>query len=61
MAEAIFEAEESDGHNLHTRFRKKESQRRWRIALAIGWNLKVSNRLRCAKSLGMEVISTIRN
>jgi hypothetical protein len=61
MIEAIFGAEESDGHNLNTRFRIKENQERWGKMLAIGWNLKVLNRLQSAKSLGINVAPTIRN
>jgi hypothetical protein len=55
MVEAIFGAEESQGHRLRTRFRTDGSRERWGPALAVGWNLRVLNRLRCAKSLGMEV------
>lgn len=61
MIEAIFGAEESGGHRLRTRFRNTGSRERWGPAMAIGWNLKVLNRLRCAKSLGMEVIPLVRN
>jgi len=61
MIEAIFGAEESDEHNLRTRFRKEENRERWGIILAMGWNLKVLNRLRCRKVLDMEVVSIIRN
>ncbi len=61
MIEAIFGAEESDGHNLKTRFRKEENRARWGPVMAIGWNLKVLNRLRCTKTLGMEVVSIVGN
>lgn len=61
MVEAIFGAEESDGHNLYTRFRKEENRRKWGAILATGWNLKVLNRLRCTRSLGMEVMPIVRN
>ncbi len=61
MIEAIFGAEESDEHNLRTRFRKDGNREKWGIILATGWNLKVLNRLRCTKSLGMEVVPIIRN
>ena len=61
MIEAIFGAEESDGHNLKTLFRIKENQERWGKMLAIGWNLKVQNRLESARSLGIEVKPTVRN
>jgi hypothetical protein len=61
MIEAIFGAEESKDHRLHTRFRKDENRERWGTIIAIGWDLKVLNRLRCTKELGMEVKSIIRN
>ena len=61
MIEAIFGAEESDEHNLRTRFRKEENRERWGIILAMGWNLKILNRMKCTKMLGMEVMSIIRN
>jgi hypothetical protein len=61
MIEAIFGAEESDNHNLKTRFRIRENRERWGKILPIGWNLKVLNRLQCAKSLGIEIKPTIRN
>ncbi len=60
MIEAIFGAEESDEHSLRTRFRKDENRERWGVILAMGWNLKVLNRLRCRKMLEMEVTSIIR-
>jgi hypothetical protein len=59
MIEAIFGAEETDNHNLYTRFRIKENQERWGKILAIGWNLKVLNRLQSAKSLGIEMKPTV--
>ena len=61
LIEAIFGAEESGGHRLRTRLRTEESRQRWGPAMAIGWNLKVLNRIRCARSLGMEVMPLIRN
>ena len=61
MIEAIFGAEESDEHNLRTRFRREDNRRRWGPIMAVGWNLKVLNRLRWTKMLGMEVTSIIRN
>jgi DDE family transposase len=61
MIEAIFGAEESDGHNLRTRFRKDENRERWGPIMAIGWNLKILNRLRWTRTLGIEVTSIIRN
>jgi hypothetical protein len=61
IIEAIFGAEETDNHNLKTKFRLVENQESWGKILAIGWNLKVLNRLQSAKSLGIKVGSTIRN
>ena len=61
MIEAIFGAGETDEHNLRTRFRKEENRARWGSILAMGWNLKVLNRPKCARVLGMEVVSIIRN
>jgi len=51
LIEAIFGAEESDNHKLQTRFRIKEHQEKWGQILAIGWNLKTLNRIRCTKQL----------
>lgn len=61
MIKAIFGAEETDNHNLKTKFRIKENQEKWGKILAIGWNLKVLNRLRSANILGINIASTIRN
>jgi hypothetical protein len=61
MIEAVFGGEESDDHNLKTRFRIKEHQEKWGQILAIGWNLKVLNRLRCTKQLGITVKPIINN
>lgn len=61
MVEAVFGEEEADDHNLHTRFRIREHQEKWGQILAIGWNLKVLNRLRCMKHLGIEVKQIIWN
>ena len=61
MVEAIFGAEESQGHSLRTGFRKDENRERWGPIMAMGWNLRVLNRLRCRKSLGMEVVPIVRN
>ncbi len=36
MIEAIFGAEESDEHNLRTRFRKEENREKWGVILAMG-------------------------
>ncbi|MGH2638182.1 MAG: transposase, partial [Rhabdochlamydiaceae bacterium] len=61
MIEAIFGAEESDNHNLYTRFRIKENSERWGKILAIGWNIKVLNRLKSANSLSIVLTPTVRN
>lgn len=61
MIEGIFGAEETDGHGLRTRFRKEENRERWGPIMALGWNLKVLNRLRCGRSLGMKVMPLVRN
>jgi hypothetical protein len=61
MVESVFGAEETDGHRLRTRFRKEENRERWGPVMAVGWNLKVLNRLRCGRILGMEVMPLIRN
>jgi hypothetical protein len=62
MIEAIFGAEESGGHhNLKTRFRKDGNRARWGPIMALGWNLKVLNRLRWSRALGMEVTSIVHN
>ncbi len=60
MIEAIFGAEESADHNLRTRFRKESNRQKWGPITAIGWNLKILNRLRCTKMLRIEVKSIIR-
>jgi hypothetical protein len=57
----VFGAEETDEHRLRTRFRKEENRERWGPVMAVGWNLKVLNRLRCGRILGMEVMPLIRN
>jgi hypothetical protein len=61
MIEAIFGAEESDNHNLYTRFRIDENRERWGKILAIGWNLKVLNRMMSARLLGIQIMPTIGN
>jgi len=52
IIEAIFGAEESKDHRLRTRFRKDENRERWGTIIAIGWDMKALNRLRCTKELG---------
>jgi len=53
LMEGIFGAEESE-HGLKTRCRLRATQRRWGLARAIGHNLTVIKRLRCAKQLNIE-------
>lgn len=50
LVEGIFGAEES-GRGLRTRCRLRRTQRRWGLAGAVGHNLAVLNRLRCARRL----------
>lgn len=61
MIEGIFGAEESDGHRLRTRLRKEENRERWGPTMAMRWNLKVLNRIRCGNRLGVEVMPLVRN
>ena len=60
LVEGIFGAEES-GHGLKTRCRLRATQRRWGLARAIGHNLAVINRLRCAKQLNIELKPILPN
>ncbi len=61
LIEAIFGAEETDDRNkLRTRFRITEHREKWGLMLATGWNLRVLNRLRCTRLLGMEVKPIMR-
>ncbi len=48
MIEGIFGAEGSDNHRLLCRYRKKETQERFGLLLAIAWNVCALNRIRCA-------------
>lgn len=50
LVEGIF-GEEEAGRGLKTRYRLRRMQRRWGFARAIGHNLAVHNRLRCARQL----------
>ena len=61
LIEGIFGAEETDGHRLRTRFRKEGNRARWGPTLAMGWNLKALNRIRCGNRLGMEVVPLVGN
>ena len=48
MAGGIFGAEETRAHRLLCRYRKKETQERFGMLLAITWNVRALNRIRCA-------------
>ena len=48
MVEGIFGAEETRSHRLLCRYRKKETQERFGALLAITWNVRALNRIRCA-------------
>jgi hypothetical protein len=61
LIEAIFGGEESNNHKLKTRFRIKEHQEKWGQILAIGWNLKTLNRIRCTKQLKITVKPILHN
>ena len=64
MIEAIFGAEESYDHNLRIRFGTEENRKRTGRGghhRRDGWNLKILNRLRRRKVLGMEVASIPRS
>lgn len=53
MIEVIFGAEEAKSHQLHCRFTKLANTRRFGKIRGIAWNLKVLNRLICARDLGI--------
>lgn len=55
MIEGIFGAEEAKNHQLHCRFTKPANMRRFGKIRGIAWNLKVLNRLLCAKELGIPI------
>ncbi len=57
MIEGIFGAEETEGHRLLCRFRKKSTRRRFGLCKAIGWNLEVLNRLECAARQNIVVVA----
>lgn len=54
LVEGIFGAEETE-NGLETRCRLRWMQRRWGLAKAIGHNLAVYNRIRCARELHIEL------
>ena len=60
LIEGIFGAEEA-GKGLKTRCRLRRMQRRWGLALAIGHNLAVFNRLKCAKTLNITLKPILAN
>ena len=57
MIEGVFGGEESKRHQLHCRFILPDNRRRFGKIRAIAWNIKVLNRLRCARMLGIEISS----
>ena len=52
LIEGIFGAEESK-NGLATRYRRKDTQRKWGTILAIKHNIQVLNRIECAKQLNI--------
>lgn len=60
LVEGIFGAEEVE-NGLKTRCRLRKMQRRWGLALAIGHNLAVYNRLQCARQLSIELKPILAN
>ena len=57
IIEGIFGGEESKRHQLHCRFIRPDNRRRFGKIRAITWNIKVLNRLRCARIRGIEIPS----
>jgi hypothetical protein len=60
LVEGVFGALEVE-RGLETRCRLKRTQRRWGLALAIGHNLGVLNRLRVARQLDVELRTILQN
>lgn len=60
LVEGIFGALEVE-RGLETRCRLKRMQRRWGLALAVGHNLSVLNRLRVARQLDVELRPILQN
>jgi hypothetical protein len=56
LIEGIFGAEEKANHRLHCRYFIRQNQRRFGIITAIGWNVRVLNRLQCANRMGIPVL-----
>ena len=57
MIEGVFGGEESKRHQLHCRFILPDNRCRFGKIRAIAWNVKVLNRLRCARIRGIEIPS----
>ena len=49
MAGGMFGAEETRGRLPHHRYRKKETQERFGVLLAVTWNVRALNRIRCVQ------------
>jgi hypothetical protein len=60
LVEGVFGALEVE-RGLETRYRLKRTQRRWGLALAIGHNLGVLNKLRVARQLDVELRPILQN
>ena len=60
LIEGIFGAIEA-GKGLKTRCRLRRMQRKWGVATAIGHNLAVLNRLKCAKTLNITLKPILAN
>jgi len=54
LVEGIFGAEETE-NGLKARCRLRMMQRKWGLALSVGHNLAVYNRLKCARQLSIEL------
>jgi len=54
LVEGIFGAQETE-NGLRTRCRLRRMQRKWGLALSVGHNLAVCNRLKCARQLSIEL------
>lgn len=57
MIEGIFGAEETRRHQLHCRFIREDSRRRFPKGRAISWNIRVLNRFKWANRLGIPIPS----
>lgn len=54
LVEGIFDAQETE-NGLRTWWRLRRVQRKWGLALSVGHNLAVYNRLKCARQLSIEL------